>query len=106
MILTWGTWDEFQLLLRTLTMVAKKHAVSVSNVATRWVLQQPAVSSVIVGTRLGVSGHGDENLAVFDFCLDVDDMHMIDIIALGPNKSKTNTLFERLGDCGHEYGSH
>jgi hypothetical protein len=31
-----------------------KHGVSVTNVATRWVIEQPAVAGAIVGARLGL----------------------------------------------------
>ena len=49
--------------------IARKHGVSLSNVATRWVLQQNAVAAVIVGARLGESEHRADNLKVFDFSL-------------------------------------
>ncbi|KAI3401757.1 hypothetical protein diail_9421, partial [Diaporthe ilicicola] len=50
MVQTWGSWAEFQALLETLSSVAKKHGdeVSLTNIASRWVLQQPAVGAVIV----------------------------------------------------------
>jgi len=101
--MTWGSWPEFQRLLVILQEVATKHGVSVTNIATRWVLQQPAVGAVIVGTRLGVSQHGHENLRVFTFELDDDDMLRINIVALGPGMLKTEALIQRLGDCGNEY---
>ena len=37
----WGGWGLFQELLRVLDTVAKKHRVSLSNVALRWVIDQP-----------------------------------------------------------------
>eukprot|EP00466_Bigelowiella_natans_P003861 jgi/Bigna1/131407/aug1.14_g6115 len=43
----WGTWELFQELLSTLRMIGNKHRVSISMVAMRWVMQQPAVSGVI-----------------------------------------------------------
>ena len=49
----WGGWELFQELLRALRAVATKHGVSLSNVALRWVLDQPAVGGVIVGIRCG-----------------------------------------------------
>ncbi|KAI1476198.1 Aldo/keto reductase [Daldinia eschscholtzii] len=103
MILSWGTWDEFQTLLEGLLATAHKHGVSLTNVATRWVLQQPAVGAVIVGSRLGVSDHVTENLKAFEFELDDNDMHSIDSIALGPSREKVTAVFDRLGDCGNEY---
>lgn len=103
MINNWGTWAEFQGLLNVLTSVAQKHGVSLTNVATRWVLEQPAVGAVIVGTRLGVSAHGDENLKVFGLKLDEADMGAINGVALGGGGEKSVAIFQKLGDCGNEY---
>ena len=46
----WGDWTLFQELLRVLRSIGDKHGgVSIANVATRWVLDQPAVGAVIIG---------------------------------------------------------
>lgn len=105
MVQTWGSWPEFQVLLETLSAVAEKHGegISLTNVASRWVLQQAAVGAVIVGNRLGVSSHAVENLNIFMFELDEGDMAAIDKVALGDGGHKTNAVFEKLGDCGNEY---
>jgi aryl-alcohol dehydrogenase-like predicted oxidoreductase len=47
----YGGWDRFQGLLRALHAVASRHAVTISTVALRWVLDQPRVAGVIVGAR-------------------------------------------------------
>ncbi|KAI1500188.1 aldo/keto reductase [Biscogniauxia marginata] len=99
----WGSWGEFQSLLRQLLSVASKYNVALTNVATRWVLQQPRVGAVIVGTRLGISLHAEENLCVFGFHLDRDDLQAINQIALGNEGEKTESVFGKLGDCGSEY---
>lgn len=107
MLETWGTWSEFQSLLSRLSSVAQKHGpnISLTNVAMRWVLQQPAVGAVIVGTRLAVSSHVDDNLAVFGFALDAEDVAVINEVALGggPGMGKVKVVYDRLGDCGNEY---
>ncbi|KAK0391648.1 hypothetical protein NLU13_1147 [Sarocladium strictum] len=105
MVMSWGTWTEFQELLRRLATVGSKHKVSLTVVASRWVLQQPAVGAVIVGTRLGVSMHGNENLHVFDFTLSEDDLSFINEAALGKEMEKSRALYSKIGDCGHEYHS-
>lgn len=51
-----------------MSTVAGKHDLSVANVATRYVLEQEAVGSVIVGVRN--TEHLDENLKAFSFALD------------------------------------
>ena len=58
-----GGWDVLQGILAALAAVATRHGVSIANVATRWVLEQPAVGAVIVGARLGEREHRDDNLA-------------------------------------------
>ncbi|EED21239.1 aryl-alcohol dehydrogenase, putative [Talaromyces stipitatus ATCC 10500] len=100
MIQCWGGWDLFQELLRILKPIATKHNVSISNVATRWVLDFSYVGAVIVGARMGVSDHVDENLASFGWSLDEADHQAIDAIL---EKSKNSGIFETMGDCGGEY---
>ena len=90
-----GGWAVLQAILTALSQVARKHGVSIANVATRWVLDQPAVAAVIVGARLGEREHRADNLRTFSFALDDDDRAVIDA-ALAATK--------RLpGDCGDEY---
>ena len=43
--------------------------MSLANVATRFVLEQKCVASVIVGCRLGESEHRADNLAMLSFSL-------------------------------------
>ena len=46
----WGDWTLFQELLRVLRSIGDSHGgVSIANVATRWILDQPAVGAVIIG---------------------------------------------------------
>jgi aryl-alcohol dehydrogenase-like predicted oxidoreductase len=66
-----GGWDAFQALLRLLDGIARKHGVSITAVATRWVLDQPHVAGAIVGARY--AEHLADNLAVFRFTLDAAD---------------------------------
>ena len=90
-----GGWEKFQVLLKMLSRIARKHGVSVANVATRWVIEQPAVGAVIVGARLGEREHRLNNLELFSFSLDSDDYEMIESGLLG------SKLISR--DCGDEY---
>jgi Predicted oxidoreductases (related to aryl-alcohol dehydrogenases) len=98
MIDTWGGWNLFQNLLLTLNDVAKKHNVSIANVATNYILAKPTVAGVIIGVRLGIVDHLGENANVFTFNLDNSDRDSIDAIC-----EKSNDLFEVIGDCGDEY---
>ncbi len=58
-----GGWAPFQGILAAAAEVGRKHGVSISNVATRWVLEQPAVAAIIVGARITESEHRADNLA-------------------------------------------
>jgi aryl-alcohol dehydrogenase-like predicted oxidoreductase len=98
MIDAWGGWDLFQELLAALKEIADKYGVSIANVAVRYVLDRPAVAGVIIGVRLGVADHRDDNARAFGFALDSDDQDRIDAI-LG----KSRDLYQMIGDCGDEY---
>ncbi|KAF1830251.1 Aldo/keto reductase [Decorospora gaudefroyi] len=100
MIQTWGDWDLFQVLLQTLKAIATKHNVSISNVATRWVLDFPFVGAVIIGARMGVSEHTEENLKTYGWKLDEEDQKSIEEVL---EKSRREEVFKVMGDCGSEY---
>jgi aryl-alcohol dehydrogenase-like predicted oxidoreductase/enamine deaminase RidA (YjgF/YER057c/UK114 family) len=90
-----GGWALYQELLATLNRIAQSRSVSLSNVATRWVLEQPAVAAVIIGARLGENDHHENNKQVFGFSLSHED------------KAALDAVFTRMtpipGDCGDEY---
>lgn len=90
-----GGWDAFQTVLRAADSVARKHGVSLSNVATRWVLEQSRVAGVIIGARLGERVHVDDNLRLFAFALDAEDH-----ATLGKAFAAITAI---PGDCGDEY---
>ena len=81
-----GDWDHFQTLLRALKAIGDKYRVSLSAVATRWVLDQPQVAAAIVGARY--ARHLPQTLQTFDFKLMPDDYAIIQAVldkANGPN---------------------
>ena len=98
MIDAWGGWKLFQELLYALNEIATKHDSSIANVATRYILDKPAVAGVIIGSRLGISENRSDNLKVFSLQLDKEDDEKIKTIT-----SKANDLFAVIGDCGDEY---
>ncbi|KAK8065779.1 hypothetical protein PG997_012526 [Apiospora hydei] len=100
MIRSWGDWALFQELLNTLKVIGEKHKVSVSNVSTRWVLDFPYVGAVIVGARMGISEHTEENMASLGWSLDEEDQRSIELVL---QKSRQHEIFEAMGDCGGEY---
>ncbi|NDJ23757.1 aldo/keto reductase [Nostoc sp. B(2019)] len=94
----WGGWQLFQELLAILREIADKHKLSISNVAVRYILDQPSVGGVIVGARLGVSEHIEDNAKVFSFSLDDDDRDRINAVS-----RQSRDLYQLIGDCGDEY---
>lgn len=98
MIDAWGGWNLLQTLLSTMQIIAQKHAVSLANVAVRYVLDRPAVGGVIVGARLGIAEHIADNTKVFNFSLDNEDHSRLDAVL-----SQSRDLYQVIGDCGDEY---
>ncbi len=90
-----GGWERFQGVLRALKETAERLGVSMANVATRAILESPAVGGVIVGARLGESAHIEDNLRLFDFELDAQAREVLD--------DAVATLDPIPGDCGDEY---
>ncbi|KAA1467011.1 Aldo/keto reductase [Dentipellis sp. KUC8613] len=97
----WGDWPLFQELLGVLRAVGDRHGgASIANVAARWVLDHPFVGAVLVGTRLGVSEHPDDNRNVFRFALTEQDRAEIEAVLERSNGRRMITI---IGDCGAEY---
>jgi aryl-alcohol dehydrogenase-like predicted oxidoreductase/enamine deaminase RidA (YjgF/YER057c/UK114 family) len=90
-----GGWENFQNLLQVLNKVAKKHGVSIANVASRFIMENEAVGGVIIGARLGESAHIEETLKLFTFSLDEQSRVSI---------QKVLESFQSIpGDSGDEY---
>jgi aryl-alcohol dehydrogenase-like predicted oxidoreductase len=98
MLDAWGGWPLFQELLASLKQIADRHGASIANVATRCVLDSPAVAGVIIGARLGVAEHIADNARTFDIALGQDDAASIE-----PILARSNDLLRLIGDCGDEY---
>ena len=90
-----GGWDGFQAILHAAKTIADRHDASIANVATAWVLAQPAVAGVIVGARLGERNHADDNARAFSFALDGGDTALLEEAF-----AQTRPV---PGDCGDEY---
>lgn len=90
-----GGWEALQRILAAAKRVGDRHGVSIANVATRFILDQPGVAGVIVGARLGERAHIDDTLKLFSFSLSDDDRAEI--------RAVLDTLHPIPGDCGDEY---
>ncbi|MHA6345297.1 aldo/keto reductase [Roseivivax sp. CAU 1761] len=81
-----GPWPLFQELLAALKAVGDRHGVSLSSVATAWVLDGPQVAAAIVGARY--ARHLPQTLQVFDVALsdrDRDEIGAVIARAQGPD---------------------
>lgn len=92
---TAGGWAPFQELLTAVKATADRHSVSMANIASRYILEHPAVGAVIIGARLGQSEHIDNNKQLLQFALDDKDKETI-----GAALKELETV---PGDCGDEY---
>ena len=90
-----GGWEAFQGVVAAAARIAARHGVSIANVASRAILEHPAVAAVIIGARLGSRSHLDDNVRLFQFALDP------------PDRRELETALARLtpipGDSGDEY---
>ena len=98
MVDAWGGWDLLQELLLGLKGIADRHQVSIADVAMRYIMDRPSVAGVIVGARLGVAEHLEDNGQVFGFELDPEDLGEIESVL-----SRSRDLYKSIGDCGDEY---
>ena len=97
-----GPWSLFQSLLSALKTVGDRHGVSLSSVATRWVLDQPQVAAAIVGARY--ARHLPKTLDVFAFSLNDEDRAIIEAVisqASGP----AGDVFALEADRSSRHGS-
>ncbi len=96
-----GSWAVFQELLQLLKSIGDKHGVSLSTVATRWVLDRPQVAAAIVGARY--ARHLPQTVEAFDVTLDDADHSAIGALldrAPGPPGS----VFALERDRGGRHG--
>lgn len=92
---TVGGWSIFQELLGVLGQVAEKHQVSIANIASKYILDQPHVAGVILGARLGESEHIQDNTNLLNVAFDQDDLELI--------REQLGRFDPVPGDCGDEY---
>ena len=82
-----GGWNKFQKLLQVLDKIAKKHQATISNIATKYILEKS--NAVILGSRN--TKHLKDTLQIFSIDLDFQDLRQIQDIL---------EIFVQLdGDC-------
>jgi aryl-alcohol dehydrogenase-like predicted oxidoreductase len=95
-----GGWELFQFLLKVLKSIADKHHASITNVASRYILDRKQVAAVIIGAK--TSTHLEENLRLFEFKLAPDDINEIEKI-INQRKGPAGDVFdiERIKEGPH-----
>lgn len=90
-----GGWNKFQDLLKVIYKISLKYDTSISNVSSRFILENKNVASVIIGARLGENQYLSDNRSIYEINLSDNDKELI---------TKSLNLLETVpGDCGDEY---
>ena len=90
-----GGWALFQKLLIQLDLIANQNNTSIANIASRYILEDSNVASVIIGARLGENNYIEEHKKILNIKLSKSDKELI---------AKSLNLFNKVpGDCGDEY---
>jgi len=90
-----GGWEPYQKMLTSVKKVADKHGVSIANIASRYILENPNVAAIIVGARLGERNHIADNKKILQIDLSAEDISTI--------KEALKPLDPIPGNCGDEY---
>lgn len=92
-----GGWDWYQDLLMVLDSIAKQYDVGIAEVASKFILQKPAVGAVILGARN--ANHVADHLKMFSFTLSTRDIEAIEgVLATGNRPTSDVYTFERGGE--------
>ena len=97
-----GGWDLLQSLLEALVAIGVRHGVTVSAVATRYVLDQPEVAAAIVGARY--ADRLGETLSVFDLVLADEDRAALAAV-LAERAGPEGPVYALEGDRQGRHGS-
>ncbi len=90
-----GGWDWYQTLLSSLSEIALSKNCSISTLASAFIKNSPAVTSVIIGARLGESSHIEENKKIKTILFSDEEKTAIRKIL-----DMANLI---AGNCGDEY---
>ena len=90
-----GGWEPYQNVLKIVKQIANKYGVSIANIASRYVFENPNVAAVIVGARLGERNHIVDNKKILQIDLGPEDISTL--------KEALKNLQPIPGNCGDEY---
>lgn len=93
-------WEGFQILLAMMKEIGDARGLSVSNVASRYILRKPHVAAVIIGTRS--SRHVNSNTRLFEADITDEDVKRLDdFLAQFPTVDADCFDLERLDSSKH-----
>ena len=90
-----GGWDAYQNLLNVLNQIAQNNDVSIANICSRYILENPLVAGIIIGARLGENNHIKDNLNILKTKISKEEINLI--------RDAQKELNPIPGDCGDEY---
>lgn len=90
-----GGWSLFQNVLKELDSLSIQYKMEITNLASRYIMDQSGVGAVIIGVRPGVKNHLQSNLRLLDASMSSAVKEKVEIAI---------NEFKRIpGDCGDEY---
>ena len=90
-----GGWDAYQNLLNVVNQIAQNNDVSIANICSRYILDNPLVAGIIIGARLGENNHIKDNLNILKTKISKEEINLI--------RDAQKELNLIPGDCGDEY---
>jgi len=90
-----GGWDAYQNLLKVVNKVSQNHNVSIANICSKYILDNPLVAGIIIGARLGQNNHIEDNLNILKTKISKEEINLI--------RDAQKELNPTPGDCGDEY---
>ena len=90
-----GGWDAYQNLLNVVNQIAQNNDVSIANICSRYILENPLVAGIIIGERLGENNHIEDNLNILKTKISKEEINLI--------RDAQKELNPIPGDCGDEY---
>ena len=90
-----GGWDAYQNLLNVVNQIAQNNDVSIANICSRYILENPLVAGIIIGARLGQNNHIEDNLNILKTKISKEEINLI--------RDAQKELTPIPGDCGDEY---
>ena len=90
-----GGWDAYQNLLNVVNQIAQNNDVSIANICSRYILENPLIAGIIIGARLGENNHIKDNLNILKTKISKEEINLI--------RDAQKELNLIPGDCGDEY---